>query len=134
MTVNEAISKIHAPKGVTSILAGLSNGDYSVLPHEKGIGADLKTAEHQVALYDKQIQECKSDWAYWSILGDLEYWKAVRNILEAGSINNGILADVKDPDLSGAVVVMDSIGRVTDFGETILRETKKLVSEQTKEQ
>lgn len=125
MTVNEAISKIHAPKGITSILAGLASGDYSVLPHDKGIGADLLIAKEQVAKYQKAIDECKSDWAYWSILGDLEYWKAVQNILEAGTLNNGVLADVEAPNMEG-LVVMDAIGKVSKFGEQVLKETRAL--------
>jgi len=126
MTVNEAISKIHAPKGITSILAGLANGDYSVLPHDKAIGADLLIAKEQVAKYQKAIDECKSDWAYWSILGDLEYWKAVQNILQAGMLNNGVLANVEAPNIEG-LIVMDAIGKVSKFGEQVLKETSELV-------
>lgn len=125
MTVNEAISKIHAPKGLTSILSGLASGDYSVIPHDKGIGADLIVAKEQVAKLQKAIDDCKSDWAYWSILGDLEYWKAVHNILEAGTINGGVLADVEAPNMEG-LVVMDAIGRVADFGKKVLTETRAL--------
>lgn len=125
MTIQEAINSIHAPKGVTSIIAGVMSGDYSVMYEQKGLEADLQKANEQVAAYQKNLDECKSDWSYWAILGDLEYWKAVRNILEAGAINNGILADVPKPNFDG-LVVMDAIGRVEDFGEAVLRETKKL--------
>ena len=127
MTVNEAVSKIHAPKGVTSILAGLTSGDYSVLPHDKGIGADILTAKEQIAKYQKAIKECDSDWAYWSILGDLEYWKAVHNILEAATLNNGVLADVEAPDMEG-LVVMEAISKVSKFGEQVLNETRALAN------
>lgn len=123
MTVIEAISKIHAPKGLTSILAGISAGDYSVMPHNKGIDADILIADEEISKYEKAIDECKSDWAYWSILSDLEYWKAIKNILEAGKLSNGKLPDIDAPDLEGCVL-MDAIGRVSDFGEKILRETR----------
>lgn len=120
MTVQEAIGNIHAPKGLTSVLNGLMSGDYSVLPHEKGIGADLKTAEENVAKYQKQLAQCTSDWSYWSILGDKAYWEAVRDILEAATIvGPDNLPDVEKPNFEG-LVVMDSISRVTTYGRTIL--------------
>jgi hypothetical protein len=123
MTVQEAINKIHAPKGVTSILAGVMSGDYSVLSDQNGIDASLVKAQEMVVQYQKQIDECTSDWSYWAILGDLTYWEAVRNILEAGTINNGIVADVYAPQLDG-LVVMDAIGSVSDFGKEVLQRTK----------
>ena len=128
MTVEEAIDKIHAPKGVTSVISGLLSGDYSVLNDQKGIEASFEKAEEMVAGYEKKLKECKSDWSYWSILGDLEYWKAVKNILEAGKLNNGVLADVAAPDLKNGVV-MDLIGKVTSFGEEVLKQTKAIAKD-----
>lgn len=128
MTVQEAIAQIHAPKGVTSIIAGIMNNDYSVLSIQNGSDSSLKKAQEQVALYQKQLDECKSDWSYWSILGDLTYWEAVRNILEAGTLNNGELAYVSAPELNG-IVAMDAIGRVDDFGKEVLRKTILLVKQ-----
>lgn len=124
MTVKEAIASIHAPKGVTSILAGISSGDYSVLPHEKGKNADMDKAREMVAQYKKSLEECKSDWSYWSILSDLSYWEAICNILEAGElVGNDNLPDVAPPNLQG-LMVMDAIGAVSDFGDKILGEAR----------
>lgn len=127
MTVQEAILKIHAPKGVTTVLAGVMSGDYSVLKEHDGLSASLSTAQEMVDKHQKQLNECQSDWAYWGILGDLTYWEAVRNILEAGTLNGGVLADVPGPYLEG-LVVMDSIGKVGDFGKEVLSKTKQLVA------
>ena len=126
MTVKEAINSIHAPKGVTSVLAGVSAGDFSVLNDQKGIEATFEKAEKMISKYQTQLNECKSDWSYWSILSDLGYWKSIKNILEAGRLNNGELAEVEPPDLKNCVV-MDAIGRVEDFGRKVLSETRSLV-------
>lgn len=127
MTVKEAIDKIYAPKGLTSVIAGVMNNDFSVLNNQKGIETTLGKTDEMIAKYQKQIDECQSDWAYWSILGDLEYWKAVKDILEAGKLNNGILADVEAPNLENCVV-MDAISKVRSFGSEVLKETQALLS------
>lgn len=126
MTVAEAISHIHAPKGMTSILAGISSGDYSVLPHEKGNNADLEKATEQVEIHKNALKECKSDWSYWSILGDLEYWQAIEKILKAGElVGNDKLPYVPPPNLEG-LVVMDAIGAVGTYGDSVLLAAKTL--------
>lgn len=127
MTVKDAIDKIYAPKGLTSVIAGVMNNDFSVLNNQKGIETTLEKTDEMIAKYQKQIDECQSDWAYWSILGDLEYWKAVKDILEAGKLNNGILADVEAPNLENCVV-MDAISKVRSFGSKVLKETQALLS------
>ena len=127
MKVQEAIKLIHAPKGVTSILSGLMTGDYSTLPHAQGLGADLEKARAKVLQTQKAFDACQSDWAYWSILGDLAYWKAIENILTAGAANNGEVADVPAPQMEG-LVVMVAIGRVEEFGKKVLDETRKLIA------
>jgi hypothetical protein len=100
---------------------GEMNNDYSVLPHEKGLGADLAKAEQQAAIHKKQLDECQSDWAYWSILSDLSYWEAIVNILKAAElVGPDNLPDVTPPNLNGSVV-MDAIGRVEDYGKEIYR-------------
>lgn len=92
----------------------------NVLPHDKGKDASLEKADEMVLYCQKQLDICNSDWAYWSILSDLEYWKAVRNILKAATIV-GVdnLPDIPMPQMEGKVV-MDSIYEVTKFGEAIL--------------
>lgn len=124
MTVHEAINNIHAPKGLTSILAGISTGDFSVLPHKNGLNADYEKAKEMVVKHTKQLNECTSDWSYWSVLGDLSYWEAIQNILEAATIvgeNN--LPDIPKPDMEG-LVVMDSISCVERYGKAILNAVK----------
>ncbi len=128
MTTKQAIDSIYAPKGMTSILTGLMTGDYSVIPHDKGKGSDLEKANEMVAKYQKDIDNCTSDWSYWSILGDLEYWKAIRNILEAAAlVGNDNLADIPTPNTEGKVV-MDAIYEVTKFGDAILKDAQSRVA------
>lgn len=126
MTAQEAISKIYAPKGITSLIAGAISGDFSTLPHQKGLKADLETAKGEVEKTKLELKNCHSDWAYWSILGDLAYWKTIVNILEAAIINNGIVADIEPPKDGG--LVMDAIYDLQRWGERILTETKKIVA------
>ena len=126
MKVTEVLSMIDAPKGLTSIIEGISQNDFSVMPHQKGLNATLEIAEEKVKLHQKQIDECKSDWAYWSILGDLEYWKAIKNILKAAEL----VGEDNMPEVAfknDGVVVMDAIYKVTQFGELVL----KLATEQS---
>lgn len=128
MTTKEAISMIHAPKGMTSIIAGVMSGDYSVLPHDKGEGSDLFKAKAEHDKYKKALNECKSDWAYWSILGDVAYWGAIVDILEAGElVGHENLPNVPAPNVEG-LVVMDAIGKVESFGKEVLRKAKENAS------
>lgn len=116
---------ISAPKGLTSILAGVMQNDFSVLPHQKGLEATISVADEKVALHRKQLNECTSDWSYWSILGDLSYWEAVKNILKgAEMVGENNMPDVKFE--SKAVVVMDSIGEIDKFGKYVLSECERV--------
>lgn len=124
MKLKEAIESIHAPKGVTTVIAGVMSGDYSVLEKQNGLDADHETVKAKIKAYTQQLNDCKSDWAYWGILGDLTYWEAIGDILEAAKIvGPDNLPNVAAPELGG--VVMDSIGRVGDFGKEILRRAKQ---------
>jgi len=126
MKVTEILSMIHAPKGLTSVIAGIAQNDFSVIPHQKGLNASLEIADEKIKLHEKQIAECTSDWAYWSILGDLEYWKAVRNILKAAElVGEDNMPEVEFKNDGG--VAMDAIYNVKKFGELVL----KLATEQS---
>lgn len=124
MTVPEAIAKIYAPKGVTSIIEGLMHDDLSVLDNQKGNEASFDFAVDKIKDLEVALDNCHSDWSWWSIMGDLEYWRAAKNILEAGLIHDGQLADVDAPDLQNCMV-MDAIDRVTKFGKKVLADTKE---------
>ena len=131
MKLNDALNVISAPKGLTSLIDGIASKDYSVLPHKDGVSASLQEAEDAVAKYEQQLRDCQSDWAYWSILGDLKYWKAVRNILNAADmVGADNLPDVEFPK-TGGLVVMDAIGKVTDYGEKILSKARQMKKQQS---
>jgi len=131
MKLSEILSMISAPKGLTSILNGINQNDFSVLPHQKGLNATTDIANKQIESLKKQLSQCQSDWSYWSILGDLSYWKAIKDILEGAKLtgeNN--MPDVKFE--RKAVVVMDSIAEIEKFGKYVLSECKKLAEQNIK--
>lgn len=120
MTLEQAINNIHAPHGVSSIIAGIVNDDYSVLRDPKAVATSVVEIEHKVKGVQRQLDECKSDWAYWSILGELSYWRATLNIYKAAEIVGfDKLADIPAPTLEG-ISVMDAIARVEKYGKDIL--------------
>jgi hypothetical protein len=124
MKLEKMLSQISAPKGMTSVISGIMNDDFSVLPHQKGVGASIKRAKEEVKKHEKQLRECQSDWAYWSILGDISYWRCIKNILEAADI----VGEDNLPDIyfkQDGIVVMDAIGKVEKYGEEVLKEAKK---------
>lgn len=116
---------ISAPKGLTSILNGIAQGDFSVLPHQKGLEATLCVAEEKVALYQNQLDNCKSDFSYWSILSDLVYWEAIKNILKGAEI----VGENNMPDVvfeNKAFLVMDSIAEIEKFGKYVFSECERI--------
>lgn len=125
MKLHDMLASFSAPKGVTSILAGLSTGDSSVLPHQNALTASREHAEQMVVKYDQAINECKSDWAYWSIMADKIYWEASLNILKGAElVGADNMPDIPFEDKGG--VVMDAIFHVQQYGESILAECTKL--------
>lgn len=110
---------ISAPKGITSVISGIMEGDYSVIPHQKGAQSDLQIAEAQVQDHELKLKECKSDWSYWSILGDLTYWTAIRDILKGADM----VGPTNMPEVrfeSKSIMVMDHIAEVEAFGKEVL--------------
>jgi len=125
MKLTEVLSMISAPKGLSSILAGIAQNDFSVLPHQKGLEATMYVADEKIALHQRQLDECKSDWSYWSILGDLAYWKAVKNILKGAElVGENNMPDVKFENK--AMIVMDSIAETEKFGKYVLSECERV--------
>lgn len=132
MKLQEALQSIHAVKGVTSIIAGVSSGDYSVLPKEPTLQSSIAEARANIDKYQDLINKCTSDWSYWSILGDLEYWESIHDILQAAElVGSDNLPDIPKPNTEGCVV-MDAIGRVRDFGKNMLDEARRLKTVTTK--
>jgi hypothetical protein len=117
--LQEVLSQIHAPKGVSSIIAGALSGNWEPLQGQDAIGADLTKAEGELARVSKAMNDSQSDWAYWGWAGDVAYWTCVVALLKAAAItgpNN--LPDVPLPDFNG--VVMDVQAHLEDFGAHVL--------------
>lgn len=121
MKLTEILSMISAPKGLISILEGIKQDEFTAPPHQHGIGAAMSVAEEYIALRTKQKSECKSDMAYWSILGDLVHWRTVKKILiGAQLVGENNMPDVKLD--AGETIVMDAIAKLEGFGERVLAE------------
>lgn len=124
MTVAEALSRIHAPKGMTSLIAGVMSNDFDPIRDQNAAGKSLSAAQAQLEAAEKAQAECQSDWAYWGYMGDISYWRAVVSILKAAEITGpDKLPNVPAPDLS-ACVVMDACSKVERFGSDILAAAK----------
>lgn len=120
MTVAQALGKIYAPKGMTSMIAGALSGDFDPLRPQNGFGVTLHQAEEKLEFARQAQENCSSDWAYWGYTGDIAYWRAVVNILKAAAlVGDDALPDVDPGNLQG--MVMDSCSRIEKYGETILR-------------
>ena len=127
MKLSDVLDNLCAPKGLTSIISGVMSDDFSVLPKKQDTTGGLQMAKDKVVAYQKQLDECKSDWSYWSILSDLEYWKCMVNVLEAADITGpDNLPDVPFPNLEGKVV-MDAIYENTKFGAAIFAKAKQTI-------
>lgn len=124
MTLQQALGMIHAPKGVTSIVAGLLSGDTGSIQGQNAVGVSLKEAQSRLAAVRTAQDNCQSDWAYWGYNGDIAYWSAVVDLLKAAAIV-GVdnLPYVDPPGADG--VVMDVQHRVKEFGATVLRMAEK---------
>jgi len=123
MELQEALSRIHAPKGMTSVISGMLSGDLDPIRDQDAVGTSLAQAREKLESTQEAQRNCGSDWAYWGYQGDISYWKAVVSILEAADLvgaNN--LPDVPPPDRGG--VVMDACSRVERFGSEVLRLAK----------
>lgn len=124
MNVQEALSQIHAPKGMTSVIAGVMSGDFDPIRDQSAVGSSLSEARKKLEAVVEAQRNCGSDWAWWGYQGDISYWKAVVSILEAADlVGADKLPDVPAPKRDG--VVMDVCAHVERFGTEILRQAKE---------
>jgi len=123
MTVQDAIGNIHAPKGMTSLIAGVMSGDFDPIQNQDAVGASLAIAQEKLGAVKKAQLNCKSDWAYWGYQGDISYWTAVVDILKAAEITGPqSLPYIEKPELNG--VVMDVCSKVEAYGKNVLEAAK----------
>lgn len=123
MNIQEAISRIHAPKGMTSVIAGVMSGDFDSIRNQDAIGQSLDTAKEKLESIKKAQRNCGSDWAWWGYQGDIAYWSAVVSLLEAAElVGADNLPDVEAPSKDG--VVMDVCSRVEEFGREVLKRAR----------
>lgn len=120
MTLEHALSLIHAPQGVTSLIAGICGGDLSVLRNPQvDVSGGRAAAEVELKKAEDRLAATRSDYAYWSELGTVAYWRAVVDLFRAAEIAGAdALPDVPPPK-QGAVV-MDAIAYVQQFGKSVL--------------
>lgn len=125
MELSKAINSIHSPKGVTTFIDALTNGDFGPIDAQNATGIGIVEAKQKLEGYLDAQRNCKSDAAYWGYMGDISYWRAVVDILEASEITGPeSLPDINPPDLLGCAV-MDACSRVEKFGKAILEAAKE---------
>jgi len=123
MKLQEALSKIHSPKGQTSIIAGVMSGDFAPIRDQSAVGASLESAREKLKSAEDLQNNATSDWAYWGYAGDVAYWRCVVNLFEAAEICGADnLPDVPPPKLEG--VVMDVQGNVEQWGADVLAQAR----------
>lgn len=123
MKLSEALSKIHAPKGVTSIVAGAMSGDFDSIRHQNAAGVSLESARAKLRAAEEAQNKATSDWAYWGYAGDVAYWQCAVSLLEAAEICGADnLPDVPMPKLEG--VVMDVQYEVARWGAAVLAKAR----------
>lgn len=124
MTVQEAISHLQAPKGLTTMIASLMSGDFSAIQAQDATGATLAHAREELAKWKAAMNGATSDYAYWGYVGDVAYWNAAVNILEAAElVGADKLPRVPPPNYNG--VLMDVASNVENYGRIILAEAAK---------
>ena len=121
MKLEEAIAAIHAPKGITSVIAGVMSGNFDPIREQSGAESSLLGARAKLAAARNAQQNCGSDWAFWGYEGDIAYWEAVVNILEAAEITGADNLPNMPPLDDRPAVVMDMCDRVRQYGIEILR-------------
>lgn len=126
MKLNEALSKMSVQRGITSVMSGIINNDFSVLKSPDAVGLEKEKIKSEVSKYSDMLQSCQSDWAYWSILGDLTYWKCSLKIFEAYEMCKFIeLPDVEYK--TGGLVVMDCLSIQEKYADKIMENAKALI-------
>ena len=124
MNVNDALSKIHAPKGFTTVMSAALTGNFDPIRGQDAVGTSIDAAKAKLESVMKAQVECGSDWAFWGYEGDRAYWSAVVDILEAAKLVGAAnLPDIAAPKLDG-LIVMDACYKVEEFGRAVLKEAK----------
>jgi len=124
MNVHEALNLIHAPKGATSVIAGLLGGDSASIQDQDATGIALAEATEKLKTAKRNQNDARSDAAWWGYAGDVAYWSAVVDILKAAElVGADNLPDVPAPKTDG--VVMDVQYHVEQFGAAILTKARK---------
>lgn len=126
MKLETAISAMSAPKNFEMIMTAALTNDTSIFNTPDALTASMQFIDEQIATHQKKLDNCQSDLAYWSILGDLAYWRAAKNIHLAAEITGADrLPDIPVPNMKNGIL-MDIIGKVEQFGKDLLNEAKKI--------
>jgi len=124
MNIAEAIKKVHAPKGVTSVIAGILSNDFDSIRDQSAVGVSLEAAEAKLAAATEAMNTASSDWSYWGYAGDVAYWECVVSLLKAADlVGADNLPDIPLPDLDG--VVMDVQYKVSKWGKDVLAAARR---------
>lgn len=123
MNLQEALSKMSVPQGMTSMLSAVMSGDFDPIAHKTAVGVSLAAAREHLAARKHAQEHCESDWAYWGYEGEIAYWNAVVNVLEAAElVGADKLPDIPAPRTDG--VLMDVCSYVERYGQAVLAAAK----------
>jgi len=129
MKLEEALSRIHAPKGTTSVIAGMMSGDFGPIRDQSAVGASLESARLKLKSALDAQNSATSDWAYWGYAGDVAYWRCAVSLLEAAAITGTEnLPDVPMPKLDG--VVMDVQYNLEKWGAAVLAQARAALGQE----
>lgn len=125
MKLSDVLTKIHAPKGISTMIAACIESDFDSVQKQNAVGKSREQAEESLKKAQHLQENCGSDWAYWGYAGDVAYWKTAVNLLKAAElVGPDTLPDVPLPDLTG--VVMDVQWKLEKFGEQVLKRAQEL--------
>lgn len=118
MTLEEALAPIAPVVGLSSLI-----GAPSSVSSQQAVAPTLTSARARYEELRDAMNNAQSDFSYWGYAGQVSYWKAVVDILEAAELAGADnLPDVEPPRQGG--VVMDQMSLIERYGETILREAR----------
>lgn len=128
--VRDLIDQLHAPRGVSSMIASLMSGDLDPVSGGEDTPGDpaLDQAKDKLQEAQEKQQNCGSDYAYWGYEGQIAYWRSVVNLLEAAKVagSEDLPGHYRVPEFKG--VVMDVCAKMETWSQNILDRVKKEVA------
>src|SRR3990172_7531998 len=119
MTVEEALAPIGPVVGFSSLI-----GAPESVSSRQANNPTLAEARDRLDSLTQARDNAQSDYSYWGYAGQVSYWQALVDILEAAKlVGADSLPDVPPPEQGG--VVMDSMSCIEEYGKAVLRAARE---------